>query len=74
MTREESINLAKYEETPYYFQSLINKIYDEFNLKLEELENRNCNNCKKQETLMCPVTSFGGNIEDFSCNRWESKC
>ena len=41
---------------------------------LEELNNRSCNNCKKQETLMCPVTSFSGNIEDFSCNRWESKC
>ena len=39
MTREESLNLAKYKETPYYFQRLINKIYDEFDLELEELEN-----------------------------------
>lgn len=52
----------------------IEKTIDESILELRALENRSCNNCKKQETLMCPVTSFGGNIEDFSCNRWESKC
>ena len=38
MTREESLKLANKEETPYYFQSLINKIYDEF-------ENKSCNSC-----------------------------
>lgn len=52
----------------------IEKTIDESILELRALENRSCNNCKKQETLMCPVTSFCGNIEDFSCNRWESKC
>lgn len=76
MTREESINLAKYEETPYYFQSLINKIYDEFNLELEALENRSCNNCRNSsfevkfgelEFNACFLVS-NGNI----C-KWESK-
>lgn len=57
-------------EMALYYQDHIQIVIRE----LEELENRNCNNCKKQETLMCPVTSFDGNIEDFSCNRWESKC
>lgn len=35
--------------------------------------NKSCSNCKKQNTFMCPVTSFDANIEDFSCNRWVSK-
>lgn len=47
-------------------ECVINGIYDSLN-------RRKCSNCKKQNTFMCPVTSFDANIEDFSCNRWESK-
>lgn len=45
---------------------VIDGIYDSLN-------RRKCSNCKKQNTFMCPVTSFDSNIEDFSCNRWETK-
>ena len=62
-------NELDFENTPFSVE-----YFDEAIKEFEALENRNCNNCKKQETLMCPVTSFCGNIEDFSCNRWESKC
>lgn len=45
---------------------VIDGIYNNF-------KNRKCSYCKKQNTFMCPVTSFDTNIEDFSCNRWEQK-
>lgn len=45
---------------------VIDGIYNNF-------KNRKCSDCKKQNTFMCPVTSFDTNIEDFSCNRWEQK-
>ena len=40
---------------------------------IERYEDRKCNDCKKQNTFMCPVTSFDTNMEDFSCNKWQSK-
>ena len=85
MTREESLNLAKYKETPYYFQRLINKIYDEFNLELEELENRSCINCKHYKIYPPTKEMFCNNEntkigfrqcdteKDFCCNKWENK-
>ena len=39
----------------------------------EELNNRSCDGCKKQDTFMCPVTSFDKNMEDFCCNRYKTK-
>ena len=79
MTREESINLAKYEETPYYFQSLINKIYDEFNLELQALENRSCESCsnfnpniKSSKYAVCAKIGNMTVPHTFYCNRWES--
>ena len=57
MTREESLKLASYKETPYYYQRLINKIYDEF----EELEIGSCIGC---------VNSIKSNSQDcISCSR-----
>ena len=40
MNREESLKLARYEETPYYFQRLINKIYDDFEKDLKDINNQ----------------------------------
>lgn len=40
MNREESLKLARYEETTYYFQRLINKIYDDFEKDLKDINNQ----------------------------------
>ena len=85
MNREEALRLASYDETPYYFQRLINKIYDDLN-------SRTCENCKYfQKGWFCEKINAeiypdyeiwdnsgfhvnGYDVEkDFGCNRFERK-
>lgn len=78
MTREESLKLASYEENPYYYQRLINKIYDEFESQNEQLENRSCDNCKNkiftEGGYYCNLPYHKIYVElYFCCNKWQNK-
>ena len=47
-----------------------------FKNKLEALENRSCESCKRKKH--CYIWDYVGipiySLKDFWCNRWESKC
>lgn len=70
MTREESLKLAQYEETPYYFQRLINKIYDDFENKYKQDE-KDCVTCYHLgDNDYCEYCIRG---EGYSKDYWELK-